>query len=227
MMVDCKKCLEGASTNILNLLISNLDLIYQALMLKSMVFFLFTRNAKITSVLSEDYTSASMARGSKFWFLLETDRNLLASCNLYTCQNWQLFVTSISISFISILIFWLIFFFSLIYCFFFFHKYLFFFHVHPLPSCQIFLLLMRVSSLESELESCIFHKCQCFIRRKMCLAEFQMMMLECKKHFERASAKILNLLISNLELINVAFLSKSMHPCIFQKCLCFIHGKMC
>ena len=156
MMADCNKCLEGASTNILNLLISNLDLIYQALMLKSMVFFLFTRNAKITSVLSEDYTSASMARGSKFWFLLETDCNLLASCILYTCQKWQLFVTSISISFISILIFWSIFFFSQTYCLFLFDKYDFFFHVYLLPSCQIFHLWMRVCSLEDELESCIF-----------------------------------------------------------------------
>ena len=136
-------------------------------------------------------------------------------------------MTSISISFISILNFWSIFFLSKIYCFFLFEKYVFFYHVYALPSCQNFLLRMPVSSLESKLESCIFHKCQCFIRRKMCLAEFQMMMLECKKHFERASAKILNLLISNLELINHAFLSKSMHPCIFQKCLCFIRSKMC
>ena len=167
MMADCNKCLEGASANIINFLISNLELNYQAFTSKSIVFF-FTRNAKITSVLSEDYTSASMARGSKFWFLLETDRNLLASCNLYTCQNWQLFVTSISILCISILIFWSIFFVSQIYCFFLFDKYDFFFHVYLLPSCQIFHLPMRMSSLEDELESCIFQKCLCSIRNKMC-----------------------------------------------------------
>ena len=106
-------------------------------------------------------------------------------------------MTSISISFISILIFWSIFFFSQIYCFFLFEKDNFFFHVYLLLSWQIFHPPMRVSSLQEELESCIFQKCQCFIRSKMCLAEFQMMMLECKKHFERASAKILNTLISN------------------------------
>ena len=151
----------------------------------------------------------------------------MASCIFYTCQNKQLFVTSISMAFISILIFGHIFFYCQIHFRFLFDKDPFFFLVYPLLVCQNFLLRMPVSSLESKLESCIFHKCQCFIRSKMCLAEFQMMMLECKKHFERASAKILNLLISNLELINHAFLSKSMHPCIFQKCLCFIRSKMC
>ena len=136
-------------------------------------------------------------------------------------------MTSISMAFISILIFGHIFFYCQIHFRFLFDKDPFFFLVYPLLVCQNFLLRMPASSLESELESCIFQKCPCFIRSKMCLAEFQMMMLECKKHFERASAKILNLLISNLELINHAFLSKSMHPCIFQKCLCFIRSKMC
>ena len=58
-----------------------------------------------------------MADVSYFSFLLEADSNLLASCILYTCQKWQLFVTSISILCISILIFWSIFFFSHIYFF--------------------------------------------------------------------------------------------------------------
>ena len=103
-----------------------------------------------------------MAHGAKFWFLLETDSNLLASFILYTCQKWQLLMTSISISFISILNFWSIFFLSKIYCFFLFDKYVFFFHVYLLPSCQIFNLPMRVCSLEDELQSSIFQKISLF-----------------------------------------------------------------
>ena len=131
----------------------------------------------------------------------------MASCIFYRCQNKQLFVTSISMAFMSILIFGRIFFFSQVRCRFLFDKNLFFFLVYPLPLGQNFLVRMPVSSLESELESCIFQKCPCFIRSKMCLAELQMMTLDCKKRFERAIANILNLLISNLELC----LSKSMH----------------
>ena len=150
-----------------------------------------------------------MARGSKFWFLLETDCNLLASCILYTCQKWQLFVTSISISFISILIFWSIFFFSHIYFF-------LIWQVCLLLSCVSPSFMPNFSSSNANVFS--WRRARILYLWEMFVFYPQQNVLiwnsdddgRLEKCLEGASANILNLLISILELIYQAFTSKSM-----------------